>query len=257
MAIRKSILQFEGQMGGMNAYLPKNRKEEDGYIIRKNGGPNAKQIAKLPSCEQVRENNQVFAQCSRIAKSFRFAISPLQHLADVNLAARFTALSRHMLTAGNDGKPRNSLDFSTIGYMLGGFSLNQRHLFDSVVRHPLTATLHRDTGSAEVNVPVLQPDVSLVLPWQQPVYRLIISLGTAGEKITQEHDPVPVSWTSPWYVAQQRIAANTIPLQMEGGTMDQAGCLIVGVGIEMGNMLSDAVIDSVKYMGCGKILLAG
>ena len=93
MAIRKSIIQFEGKIEGLNSYLPKNRKPEDGYIVRKNGGPSAKQIEKLPTCERVRENNNEFGICSSAAKSLRMAISPVSHLADMNLAARFTSLS--------------------------------------------------------------------------------------------------------------------------------------------------------------------
>ncbi|WP_343674147.1 hypothetical protein [Chitinophaga sp.] len=255
MAILKSVLRFKGKLEGMNAYLPKNRDEADGYILRKNGGPSAKKIAKLPSCEPIRRNNDEFGTCSSAGKSVRMAISPVKHLADMNLAPQFTSLCRHLLMQDNMNKVGSrTVYFSDFGHMMSGFSLNKNHLFDSVVRHPLSATLDHDTVTAVIRIPALQPGVNLVLPWQQPMYRFIISLGAAGYYL---HQQPPVSFITPWHTSQQAMEAATVTLQLSNGKINNNECMVVAVGVEMGTMVSDTVVERVKYTGCGKILIAG
>ncbi|RFM31780.1 hypothetical protein [Chitinophaga silvisoli] len=261
MALRKSLIQFEGKLEGINFYLPRNREEKDGYIVRKNGGPSAKQIEKLPSCERVRQNNKEFGVCSSAAKSLRMAIAPVKHLTDVNLASQFTALCRQLLLQDQAHDPGSrSVLFSRFGTQLSGFNLNEQHLFDSVVRHPLSVTLDRKKAAARIEIPALQPGVSIVLPWQQPVYRLILSLG-AVEDITLKGFSggwtVPVSFSTPWYLAKQGIEASTVSLQLDKAILGKSECMIVAVGIEMGTVVTDAVVNWVKYTGCGKILQAG
>jgi|GEM_PF-4842939 len=261
MAIRKSVLQFEGKLEGFNSYLPKGRDEADGYIIRKNGGPSRKQIEKLASCERVRLNNKDFGTCSSAAKAIRNAISPLTHLADKNLAAQFTALCKHLLSQDKVGDlGSRTVPFGAFGNQMSGFNLNRGHLFDSVVRHPLTVVLHRDTASAGITVPVLQPGVSLVLPWQQPLYRLIFTLGIVtdiSQKVFWAKWPQPATFTSPWNVVQQKVEESTVTLQLDNMKVGKENCLIVAAGIEMGTIVTDAIVTTVKHTGCGKILLAG
>lgn len=260
MAIRKSIIQFEGKIEGLNSYLPKNRKPEDGYIVRKNGGPSAKQIEKLPTCERVRENNNEFGICSSAAKSLRMAISPVNHLADMNLAARFTSLSRHLLEQDKDHtRGQRTVQFSAFGRQISGFNLNEQHLFDSVIRHPLAVTLNREKAIATIDVPVLQPGISILLPWQQPMYRLIFSLGTVSDTSIKRYPGYghgPVTHISPWYMAKEAVAASTFTLELNTKIREDV-CMVVAVGIEMGTVVTDAVVQWVKYTGCAKILLAG
>jgi hypothetical protein len=261
MALRKSLIQFEGKVEGINSFLPRNRKETDGYIVRKNGGPSAKQIEKLPSCWRVRQNNNEFGICSSAAKSLRMAIAPVKHLTDVNLASQFTSLCRQLLLQdkAHDIGSRTVI-FSRFGTQLSGFNLNQQHLFDSVVRHPLSVTLDREKAAARIELPALQPGVSIVLPWLQPLYRLIFTLGVV-EDIAVKGFPrgwtVPVSFSTPWYLAQQGIEAGTVNLQLDKSILGKNECMVVAVGIEMGTVVTDAVVNRVKYTGCGKILQAG
>lgn len=261
MAIRKSVIQFEGKLEGFNSYLPRSRDEADGYIIRKNGGPSRKQIEKLPSCERVRRNNRDFGTCSSAARILRMAITPVKHLADVNLAAQFTALCRHLLSQDKAHQPGSRVvSFAAFGRQLSGFNLNKRHLFDGVVRHPLSVTLDRDTGSATITVPVLQPGVSLVLPWQQPLYRLVFSLGVVwdvSEKGYSDYRLLPVSFVSPWYPVQQKAEESTVSLQLDNRHAGKEECMVVAVGVEMGTVVTDAIVTTVKHTGCGKILLVG
>lgn len=254
MAIIKSVLKFQGKLEGMNAFLPKNRDESDGYILRKNGGPTSKQIQKLPSCEKVRKINHEFGTCSAASKAIRMAISPVTHLTDMNLASQFTALCRHLLIL-DTGNPLGEriVSFLTHGHLMSGFNLNKKYLFDSVVRHPLFATLDHHTATAVIRFPALQPGVNLVIPWQQPLYRFIISLGAAGY---YKHQQPPASFVTPWYTSQQTVEAQEISLQL----LHQLGiheCMVVAVGIEMGTMVSDAIITQVPHIGSGKILIAG
>ncbi|WP_343691767.1 hypothetical protein [Chitinophaga sp.] len=261
MAIRKSVIQFEGKLEGFNSFLPKGRDEADGYIVRKNGGPSRKQIEKLPSCERVRRNNKDFGTCSSAAKALRMAISPVTHLADVNLAAQFTSLCRHLLSQDHDHTPGSrTVSFAAFGHQLSGCNLNRRYLFDSVVRHPLSVTLDRNAARATIAVPVLQPGVNLVLPWQPPLYRLIFSLGEVGdisEKGFSGNWRPPVSFVSPWYPVQQKVEESTVTLQSDHGPIGEKECWVVAAGLEMGTIVTDAIVTKVKHTGCGKILLVG
>ncbi|OMP78058.1 hypothetical protein [[Flexibacter] sp. ATCC 35208] len=255
MAIIKSIFKFEGKLEGMNAYLPKNRDESEGYILRTNGGPTRKQIEKLPSCELVRQNNHEFGTSSAAAKAVRMAIRPVSHLADINLASQFTSLCRHMLKQDKKNKRgERMVFFSEFGYLMSGVNLNKNHLFDSVVRNPVSATLDHDTATAEIRFPALQPDVNLVLPWQRPLFRFIISLGVAGNYRSQEP---PVSYNTEWYSSQQAVEAQTVTLQLSNNKFSEYQCMVVAVGVEMGMVVSDALVESVKHIGCGKVLIAG
>lgn len=261
MALRKSLIQFEGKVEGINSFLPRNRKEEDGYIVRKNGGPSKKQIEKLPSCEQVRQNNNEFGICSSAAKSLRMAIAPVKHLTDVNLASKFTSLCRQLLLQDTAHTPGSrTVIFSRFGTQLSGYNLNQQYLFDSVVRHPISVTLNPEKASARIAIPALQPGVSIVLPWRQPMYRLIFSLGVVEDTSLKGYPrgwKVPVSFSTPWYIAQQGIEAGNLTLQLNNATIGKNECMVVAVGIEMGTVVTDAVVNWVKYTGCGKILQAG
>ncbi|WP_440135633.1 hypothetical protein [Chitinophaga sancti] len=261
MAIRKSFIQFEGKIEGINFFRPRNRKPEDGYIVRKNGGPTRKQIELLPSCERVRENNNEFGTCSSAAKSLRMAISPVKHLTDMNLAAQFTSLSRHLLLQDRENSRGNRIvRFSTLGNQMSGFNLNQQYLFDSVIRHPLAATLDRNTASVEIEVPVLQPGLSIVLPWKQPMYRLVFSLGTVWDAAMKGFPRIwaePVSFISPWYLREEVVPASTVTLQLNKEKISRDECMVVAVGVEMGTVVTDSLVQWVKYTGCGKIIQAG
>lgn len=260
MARSKSILRFSGKLGDINAYTPKDADPEDGFIIRTNGGPSAKQIKTLPSCIVVRKNNDDFATSSCAAMYIRKAIYPVKHLADVNVQPKLTSLCKY-IQQEDEQSPQGEkvVRLSQFGSYLSGFNLNKRHLFDSVVRHPLVATLDREAWSAEIGLPDLHPGIGLVLPWQQPLFRLIFSLGTATDRwrvATGNYSPEVVTHITPWTIAQQALPAQKIVLQLKE-RVEANECMIVAVGIEMGMMLSDAVIKPVKHMGCAKVLIAG
>jgi hypothetical protein len=260
MARSNSILRFNGKLGEINAYTLKDADPGDGFIIRTNGGPSRKQIKSLESCILVRKNNDDFGTSSAAAKAVRLAIHPVKHLADINIQPKLTALCKYIQR--EDKKQvhgEKAVQFSQFGSYLSGFNLNKRFPFDSVVRHPLMATLHRDTGTGEINLPELHPGIGLSLPWQQPLYRLIFSLGTAADRWTASrgnYAPEVVSFITPWTISQQFLPAQKIILQLKEPVKERE-CMIIAAGIEIGTMLSDAVIQPVKNTGCAKVLIAG
>lgn len=260
MARSKSLIQFTGSLGEINGYIPKDSAPGDGFIIRTNGGPTAKQIKTLPSCAVVRRNNDEFASSSCAAKFVRRAIYPVGHLADYNIQPALTRICK--LIQREDEKSAHGdrkVLFSQFGNYLSGFNLNKHHPFDGVVRHPLMATLDHDTRSATISVPDLQPGIGLVLPWQQPFYRVIFSLSTVPDmwRVSRNNDhPEVASFCTPWTIAKQGLPAQQIQLQLKG-PLPGTACMIVAAGIEIGMILTDALIDTVRNNGCAKVLIAG
>lgn len=64
--------------------------------------------------------------------------------------------------------------------------------------------------------------------------------------------------TTGWRIAAQAYKGETIQLQADiPEALRDYETLIVSIGIEMGTLISDAVIERVKYAGSGKILIAG
>lgn len=177
----------------------------------------------------------------------------------MNLAPKFTALCRHLLLQdGASPRGARTVLFSAFGNQISGFNLNQQHLFDSVIRHPLAVTLNRDTASAKIEMPALQPGVSILLPWQQPMYRLIFSLGTVSDSSIKGYPGYghsPATHISPWYMAKEAVAASTVTLELNT-KINGDRCMVVAVGIEMGTVVTDSLVQWVKYTGCAKILLA-
>ena len=88
MAKPAGTIQVRGTLGDLSFY-----DSVFGPIVRRKGGPSAKQIAKLPSFERVREHNAEFKECAASGKLLRIALGPLLLAAkDHRLVWRVTQL---------------------------------------------------------------------------------------------------------------------------------------------------------------------
>jgi hypothetical protein len=75
-------------------------------------------------------------------------------------------------------------------YLLDGFSLNKNISFDAIIRHSFHPQLNKEDGSVTIELPALIPGVNLNLPWPQPVYRMVFSIGViiaAGIEMGAQH----------------------------------------------------------------------
>lgn len=143
-------------------------------------------------------------------------------------------------------------------HLLQGFNLNKRYPFDTVLRTPVQCTIDRDTASVLVQLPDLIPGINLHLPWKNPMYRFIINLGIAHDwGIDDKPSYIPAIYT-PWHLATQHYTGGQFTLQADQtNKLKDEEILIVSVGIEMGNPITDTLVHTVKHAGCAKLLKVG
>lgn len=262
MARLTGALSFTGKVGGLSGYT---RKDIDGVFIRTKGGASKTKIKTSKKFERTRENNSDWKGCGKAAGRIRWAVLDVAHLKDYNFTADLSALCKAMQLQDTENiRGQRSILFSQNRELLEGFRLTQRNPFDSVVRHPLKYEISRESGRAIVKLPKLMSGINLFIPWQYPLFRFVISL----QAITDMHynylpadrnntDRAPVVYTE-WRTTEQNYAEEYIELQLKGGgAPDDTWTLILSVGLEMGMPVSNNVVNTVKYVGCAKILGVG
>lgn len=262
MAIAAGVVNFTGPMGDVSAY---RMKGTDKIIMRRKGGVSKQRIKTHPNFDLTRRNNEEWKACIGASKNIRNAMNVVTRLADYNFSGHLHALCKNIQlddTANEKGK--RSVSLSTSAYKLEGFGLNKYNSFDSIVRHPLQYSINRVSGTATVNIPELISNINLHNPKKQPLYRFVMVLGTAADMLYCEigkkyrpsiaEIPFAISHYTPWHSWKENNAATTIVLSLPDW-QDAAGVsLILAAGIEFGVPLSNAVVQSVKYAGAGKVL---
>lgn len=264
MAILTNGPGFTGRLQNVTAYKVKG---SDKIIIRTKGGASKDKILHSPSFARTRENFIEFGACARMTRSIRHAIHPVKHLADFNFTATLNALAKKIQLLDKTGKRgERAIRISQYRYMLEGFLLNRMHPFDTVVRHPLRYTIDRDTASATVQLPELTTGINLHIPWYNPLFRFVVSLGVirdisfTGAGYSQE-STAPLSVASvytDWHAVSQPVTAQQVELNLESSSeLTTDNTMLLSVGIEMGMPVSAMITDVVKRIGCGKILGTG
>jgi hypothetical protein len=260
MAILKSGIPFTGSVGNMSCY---KRKDMDDYIVRTKGGGSRKKIAKSPSCKPIRDNNADFGRSSKAGSNVRWMLTYVKHLADYNITPKLNSLAKIIQSYDSvNPKGERVILFAKHKQLLNGFSLNKRYPLDGIVRHPLQCTIDRTTCSAIVSLPDLIPGLNLSLPWKAPLYRFIISLGILSDNA---YKPLPENthrfvkrvYTA-WQTAQIPFAAQEIEVKIENGHADEEDqTMILSIGIEMGEPITNELIGIVKNTGSAKIMMVG
>ena len=262
MARLKGGLDFTGKIGGLSAY---KRRDMDDTFVRTPGGASRKKIKTAKSFERTRENNLEWRGCGRAASRIRWALTHVRHLADNNIAGEFSKLCKVMQLQDTENiRGERSILISKHRDLLEGFRITLKNPFDGVVRHPLKYEINRETGSAWVQLPNLMPEINLYIPWRYPLFRFVISL----QAITDLHynypvftnkdtDAAPAAYTA-WQATGENYTGERIELQLEGGRkLDDSWTLILSVGLEMGTPMSNNYVNTMKYVGCAKILTVG
>ena len=265
MAQLAGLPAFTGSMAGLSAY---KMRGVEGIVLRAKGGPGKQQIKNSPAYEIIRRRNAEWAGCMQLVKQVNRAIHPVRHLYGSNYTGRLAAVCKSILeedTTGVLGK--RSVQVSKAGYKLEGFTLNQYHPFDTVLRHPLAFSVNRQNGTAIVNLPELVPGLNLTNPLQQPLYRLVFVLGLVADMVfdeaRKEYMPQGDDWgrhitgNTPWYTAGESSAAQTIDLSLPNYNEGETLSLILAAGVEYGRPVAGGHIKYTKYAGSAKLLKVG
>ncbi len=257
-------IQFTGSIAGLSAYTMKG---SDKIILRSKGGLSKKQISRMPANSLLRLNNREWPGCAQAGSDIRKSLMGVLHLADYNITGSLNAMAKMIQKLDTVNKQgERSIFISQNKELLNGFSLNRQTLFDSVVRYPLPVTTNRNSASAKMTIPGLTPGIHLKLPWRYPVFRFCISLGVVPDKfynphlkryeVSVEQDmPFAIPLTTEWNATNEKFTGEEINISLENNEwLDDSMSVVLGIGIEMGQVLAHNDIREVPHAGCAKII---
>jgi hypothetical protein len=256
MARIKGAIDLTGKLGGLSIY---KRVDMDGSLVRMPGGATKNKIKNDENFARTRENNLEWKGVGKAAGNIRQAVIYVKHLADHNITNDFSTLCKTIqLQDTENERGKRSILLSKHRDLLEGYHITRVHSFDGVVRLPLKYEIDKQTRSAWVQLPDLTPEINLFIPWKYPVFRFIISLQAVRDL---HHDytnnntmAAPVVYTA-WKPTAQNYTGERIALQFEKELeLDDSCTLILSVGLEIGNIISNNYTAIVKRAGAAKIL---
>ena len=262
MAKISGIPGFTGKLGILSAY---KMRGVEGIVLRKKGGASKEKIKSSPGFARTRENNVEFSGCPRAASKIKNTFIEMKHLADHNISGAFTAIAMTArLTDTVSERGKRNIFLSKTRHLLEGYELNRKTLFNSVVRVPPAYILSRTEGKANIIIPALIPGIHLMMPWQYPVFRFIVTLGVLPDMILGEDGYRPandlpmsqrVASLTGWFPSGTAYDGQTLSLALDNlaGFKDHCS-LVLGIGIEAGTLGSYNAYEPVKHTGCGKII---
>lgn len=237
-------------------------------IIRKKGGASKNIIKESPNFATVRMNNEEFTAASKASARLKQAMFPIKHLTKVSASGQITAFCLRILKMDQtNNMGERSVLFSHYPGILTGFNVNKEIAFDSIFNNQVSCILNRKEGSVIISIPNLIPNMNLTIPWDYPLYRLIMSIGIVPNIIKQnniydaqspEIKYFPESIITNWQNSKQMRNEESFVLQSPPGTLIDPSCsLIVSVGIEMGVFISETMMKAIPGIGAAKILVHG
>lgn len=257
-------IQFTGSLDNMSAY---KMRGSDKIILRTKGGATKEKIKKDPAFALTRQNNMEFGGCSKAGTSIRRALAMLMHLSDTRISGQLNALARIILKLDTlNERGQRAISFSQHRYLLDGFSLNRQLLFNSIIRHPVSCTLFRNNGAANLVLPGLIPGVNFYTPPQYHLYRFIIVLGVIPDIVYtptgyRPANPIqnnPNYIFTEWHAVNEPVPEQSFDLQLENFTgLGDSNSLVLALGIEFGYPMSNNITKAIKYAGCATILATG
>ncbi|MDE3124700.1 MAG: hypothetical protein KGK14_04230 [Bacteroidota bacterium] len=262
MATMHNDFSFTGSIGNITAYRLQGSNK---VYLRTKGGATKQKIKTHPHFAHTRALNREFAGRVWAAKQLLQCIAPLKGIVNYNLMAAFNRLC-YQIQLGDKAHPvgERAILFSMFQQYLPGFQCNKRFVFDQVIQSPLPYSLDRNTLTAKVHVGSLLPNIHLVLPWLYSYYRftLVLSIIRDWTSTSDQHNhtqmPTPIhinSISTEWYAAAAPFPGATWQLQIDRDMpLQTQESLLLSIGIEAGNPLSNQLIMPVKYMGAGKIM---
>ena len=262
----KASLNFpiSSKLGNYSVYTMKG---VDKVILRSKGGPSSEQIKSAPSFAFMRQNMSEFGGCGKASARIMDVCYGIKHLADYNFSGTITKVCKIIMKNDSSITGKRSILFSKYGKLLEGFNLNKVNTFDSVIRQSPTVTFSRTDLKATLEFLDYYPDLNFITPWKFPIYRFIIVFGIIPDMVFNGKGYAPANPLMTFNPMQQRTDwINTgvkndkfdHEIRLEDGTLlDASGSLVVSVGIEFGRVITNSIIEPVKYAGCGKILGVG
>jgi len=269
MARMKKFMQMTGSMAMISMYT---RQGSDEVIIRMKGGANRTQIETKPEFEKVRLNNKEWQGCTAMGRSIRLAFFTMKSVEDYPVNGSLNALCKQMQHADKEHElGKRSVCLSQHKELMAGFTFSKKQVFESVLRVPVTATLDRDSGIAQIDIPVINTELYLYNFRGLPYFRIMGILGGVADRFYSEVKKEYVELQSGFYNEEKNTyqsewmpAVGVIPAQsfklyypLTINPIPEDITLLLSIGIKFGKMGNDGKPAEVKYAGSGKVLLVG
>lgn len=262
MAIYTGSFPITGKLGDFIAY---KRKDSDKIFIRGVGGVSKNRIRTDPNFVNTRRNNAEWKAVTLAGRAIRMALTDIHHLRDHNYTGERNALAKLILKEDKISEwGKRSIHFSNAAHILEGFSLNKRHLFETLLRPPLSYSVDSLAGKATVILPELIPSVNLYNPSQQSLYRFTCSVAAITDIIYDEalkiyrpaidNLPFPTTAATPWQSWKENTPGTTLDLAMNNWQHIPGITLILSAGIEFGKPTTGGEIIYARNSGAGKVL---
>lgn len=265
MAVVKGFQQITGSLQNTTFYTIQG---SDRVYVRTKGGPSKRMIKTSPAFEKVRCNNEEWKGCTQMASAIREAFRALKGVEDYPVIGSLNAMAKQIQsfdTGNNHG--RRALYLSQYKELLAGFSLSRKQVLENVLRVPITALIHRETGSAGINIPAINTGMYLYNYRSLPYFRIIVSFSSVCDICFSEEKKqyapaspdfprfqeafvtewLPTSGTAP-------ALAQTLQMPIAVNNLPESVSLVLSVGVEFGNVGLDGLPSPVKYTGTGKIM---
>ena len=260
MAQLTGNILFTGSIENLSAY---KMRGSDKIILRKKGGPTKKQIKHSPNFDVTRRNNKEFGGRAKAATHIKRILYPLLFLADYNITGPLNALLQpiQQMDTHNEWGQRHIL-LTKNPRLLEGFTLNRRYFFESIVRTPVSCTIHKQQQQAIIDLPHLLPGINFIAPGNYPFYRFIAVMGLVPDLFYTEHGYFPKKGDRDYtfdYIETDwlpvNIPAPAVTLTIEGPqeSKPKSCSNMVALGIAFGTMKGQE-IEPVKYVGGAKVI---
>jgi hypothetical protein len=138
MATQVGSLKVSGTLGELSFY-----NSVYGHIIRRKGGPSAKQIKTHKNFERVREHNEEFSDCAKAGKRLRFALNrEIRTIKDHKIVWRLNQLiwkvkNCDKQSARGKRNVTNGLKTNEGKLLVKGFDLNSQVPMKEVLKKPV------------------------------------------------------------------------------------------------------------------------
>lgn len=256
---------LRGNLDGLSFYKMRGIQKT---VVRKSSGHTKNRIKNDPNLRLFKKAGQEFAGRALMSKFLMRALTFHKPMADYNIAGPLTALMKPLQVLDPISRlgKRNIL-LSQHSHYIKGFSLNKFHLFDSVVRFPVTATVDRETLSAKIQFPELMPGINFAPPVDHPYYCLRVSLAVVPDIVYNQNRYTPSHLNYPevcaqyvdseWYSLQEGSQALEMEITTDIIPPDNHFTLVLSVGILYGEPMTLDRITQVRHAGSAKILEVG
>jgi hypothetical protein len=204
-----------------------------------------------------------FSGCIKAGNYVRRMLQPIRFIGDHSITATLNAYMQQLQardTENKKGERRITLKADT--HILEGFNLNQQTPFDSIVQSPVQYAFSKNTLTALVDIPALQPGNNFNPKGLPSYYRFIASLGIVPDlyhcgqlycpKGNYSHQGVEFAETE-WQLTQSGSPAMQLRLQWPAQPANNNYSVLIGIGIAFGNFRHNEP-RTIRHMGGAKIL---